>query len=452
MERARPLVLVFVRPPVAGRVKTRLAATEGPDEALRLERLLAERVVEALRAAAQAGVADWGLCVDAPDDRHPAVAAVERWLPGARHAFAQGPGDLGARLARAAERGFAGGAPAVALVGSDVVGLTVEGLRAAFAALAGAAAALAPAPDGGYALLALASPQPALFQGVPWSTPAVAAVARERARSAGLRLAELAPLRDVDVAADLDGLLPRVSVLVPVLDEMPRLPERLGPLLAQVRAAGAEAEAWVVDGGSRDGSAKAARDLGARVLLSPRGRGTQLRRAAQAAEGRWLWTVHADARPAPGTLERVLAFARRGTHPWGLVRTRVEGGGPLLSALCAVTEIRARWLGLPYGDQGVLVRRALYEAVGGYADVPLMEDVLLARALARRARPALVGGLLELDARRWRRHGLVGTSARNLLALARFLCLGHDPGRLARGYDRALPGGPGTPSPADGAG
>lgn len=434
----RPVVLLFVRAPVLGRVKQRLAATEGPGEALRIYRCLAERVAAAVRAASERF--DLVLCVDeggdldAPDGGP--AREVARWLPGARSVWGQGPGDLGARLARASARAFAAGASAVLLLGSDVVGVTPAALGQALDALAGADAALAAAPDGGYALLALRRPAPALFERVPWSTPVVAQVTRERARTAGLALVELPALRDVDTAADLEGALPLVSVLVPVLDELPRLPERLGPLLAQARAEGDAVEVLVVDGGSRDGSAAAARALGARVLEAPRGRGTQLRAAAAQACGRWLLTLHADARPAPGTLARVLAFARRGTHPWGFLRTEVEGAGPGFALLSALTEVRARWLRLPYGDQGVLVRRALYDAVGGYADVPLLEDVLLARALRGRAAPALVGGTLRLDARRWRRHGLVGATARNLLTLGRFLLLGHDPRRLAAAYRR----------------
>jgi hypothetical protein len=166
----------------------------------------------------------------------------------------------------------------------------------------------------------------------------------------------------------------------------------------------------------------------------------QLRAAARVARGRWLLTLHADARLLPGTLARVLAFARRGTHAWGFLRTRVEGTGPLFRVLEALTEMRARALALPYGDQGVLVRRSLYEEVGGYAAVPLMEDVLLARRLARRARPALIGEGLVVDARRWRRHGLLGTTFRNLSTLLRFRLLGQDPARLAARYDRSLGG------------
>jgi len=434
----RPVVLEFVREPRLGHVKRRLAATEGEHEALRIYRLLAEDVHRALREAQSRGTLDVILCVTDGPEGGPATRTVAAWLPEARAVWAQGEGDLGVRLERAIARAFAAGAPAVAAVGTDVVGLTPERLAEAFAALAQADVVLAPTPDGGYGLLALKRPAPVLFGDIPWSTPEVAARTRAAARAAGLTLVELAGLSDVDTAADLEGVLPTLSVLVPVLDEMPRLPERLGFLARAARQHPGEVEIIVADGGSQDGSLEAARALGLHVLATRRGRGTQLRGAAEAARGRWLWTVHADAEVAPGTLERVLLHARRGTHPWAFTRTRIDAPGPFYGLLATLTEIRARWLKLPYGDQGVLVKRSLYEHVGGYADVPLFEDVLLARRLARHASPACLGGDLTLDGRRWRRRGLARTSLGNLGLLARFLLLGRQSEDLVGGYDRLL--------------
>ncbi|MFM8979579.1 MAG: TIGR04282 family arsenosugar biosynthesis glycosyltransferase [Planctomycetia bacterium] len=437
------MVLLFVRPPRAGRVKTRLARTEGAAEALRTYRALAGEVHATLREAARAGVLDLVLAV--ADEQPGDLEAVAAWLPGARAAWPQGPGDLGARMERMLLRALAGGAPAVLLVGSDVRGLTAGRLGAALAALAGHDVLLGPTPDGGYGLLGLKAPAPTLLRGgLPWSTPAVAAVTRARAQAAGLRCAELAGLHDVDTAADLAGVRPTLSVLVPVLDEMPRLPGRLAPLLAQARALGDEVEVLVVDGGSQDGSLAAARALcaaapGARVLQAPRGRGTQLAAAAAQARGRWLWTVHADAALAPGLVARVLAFAQRGTHPWAVVRTRIDAPGPLLRVLGMLTDVRAWWLGLPYGDQGVLVKRSLYDRVGGYDAIPLLEDVALAARLRRRQRPARIAGPgLAVDARRWQRLGFWRVTAGNLGLLARFLLGRASPARLARSYARAL--------------
>jgi hypothetical protein len=220
---------------------------------------------------------------------------------------------------------------------------------------------------------------------------------------------------------------------------MPRLTARLARLLAEAARLGEDVEVLVVDGGSRDGSAQAAAALGARVLRAPRGRGTQLRHAAAHARGRWLWSLHADADLGPTTLARVLHHARRGSHPWAFARTRIDLPGPFYRLLEALTEVRARWLGLPYGDQAVLLSRALYDQVGGYADVPLMEDVLLAQRLRRRHRPALLrGATVAVDGRRWRRLGPLGASVLNLGMLGRFLLGRARPEDLARSYERGL--------------
>lgn len=435
---ARPVALLFVRPPRAGRVKTRLARTEGAAEALRTYRTLAEGVHATLAQAQQEGLLDLVLAV--ADEQPGDLAAVADWLAGARAAWPQGAGDLGARMERMLLRALAQGAPAVLLVGSDVRGLSLERLRAALAALCTHDVVLAPTPDGGYGLLGLKAPAPTLLRGaLPWSTPVVASVTRARAAQAGLSCATLDGLHDVDTAADLAGMHPVLSVLVPVLDEMPSLPARLAPLLAQARALGPAVEVLVVDGGSTDGSAPAARALGATVLEAPRGRGTQLRAAAARASGRWLWTVHADATLEPGMVARVLAFAQRGTHPWAFVRTRIDAPGLLLRVLGMLTDVRAWWLGLPYGDQGVLVKRSLYARVGGYDAIPLMEDVALAARLRRLGRPARIAGPgLRVDARRWQRLGFWRVTAGNLGLLARFLLGRASAERLAGSYARAL--------------
>jgi len=436
-------VLEFARAPVLGRVKRRLAATEGDPEALRIYRLLAEDVHAVLLEAQSHGDLDLVTCLADGREDGPEARTLSAWLPGARALWAQGEGDLGARMDRALGRALAQGASAAAVVGTDVVGLTPAWLEQAWAALATADVVLAPTPDGGYGFLALKRPAPALFRDIPWSTPQVAAATRAAARAAGFQLVELNGLRDVDTAADLEGVLPLVSVLVPVLDEMPRLAPRLQALVAAAAPHGRAVEIVVADGGSKDGSLEAARALsqrspGLHTLATRAGRGTQLKAAAEAARGRWLWTLHADADVAPGTLERVLAHARRGSHPWAFSKTRIDAPGLFYGVVGVLTEIRARWLRLPYGDQGVLVKRSLYERVGGYADVPLMEDVLLAGQLSRFAAPACLGGRLTLDGRRWKRHGLARVALGNLRTLARFLVLGRPAQDLVRGYDRSL--------------
>jgi hypothetical protein len=423
------IVLEFARAPVPGRVKTRLAAGVGAREAARIYRRLAEGVHGALLAAQSGGILEVALAPAEPWD----AAAVSAWLAGARHVWPQPEGDLGARLRGLFARAFASGAERAAAVGTDLVGLAPEDLARAFERLDGADVALAPTADGGYGLLALRRPAPTLFEGIPWGTSTVADATRARARAAGLSLVELPVLREVDRAEDLDGAVPLLSVLVPVLDEAERLPR----LLADLPPA-SDLEVVVADGGSRDGSAEIALRAGARVVRSRRGRGRQLGAAARAARGRWYWTLHADARLEPGATEAVLDFCRAGRARWAFSRARIDGDAAGLRLVEFGNFLRARFLKTPYGDQGILVCALAYEEAGGYPPVALMEDLLLARRLARRGPPALLPVTVLVDPRRWERRGVLGALRANLGTLLSFLLRGEDPEELARRYEAGV--------------
>jgi len=193
-------ILIFVRAPEAGRVKTRLAAEIGADAALRVYRRLAEHAVAEARAVS-AGVA---LRIHfTPRD---AGDAVRRWLGGGAEYVAQAGGDLGARMHAAFEAAFAAGHSRVVIIGSDLPGLTAELLRDAFHQLDDHPAVLGPARDGGYYLLGLRQMVPQVFRGIAWSTGEVFAATAERLATLGITPALLPEMADVDVAADLpDG-------------------------------------------------------------------------------------------------------------------------------------------------------------------------------------------------------------------------------------------------------
>lgn len=199
---ARCAVIVMAKAPVAGLAKTRLIPALGAEGAAALAaRMLAHAVGQALAA----GLGPVMLC-GAPDVSHPAFAAL---APDPRVTLhAQGDGDLGARMQRAFERALAAHARAV-LIGTDAPALDAAVLRAAAAELATHDAVLAPAHDGGYALIGLQRPEPRLFEAMPWSTAEVMATTRERLRERGLRWHELPALHDIDEPADLVHLGPR---------------------------------------------------------------------------------------------------------------------------------------------------------------------------------------------------------------------------------------------------
>ncbi len=189
----------MAKAPVAGFAKTRLAPLLGSAGAAALaERLL----VHAVQQAARASFDTLELCV-APDTRHPLFRRLQ-----AEHRLQlteQGDGDVGARMQRALARALRSHAHAL-LVGSDVPALDAAMLQRADAALRQADAVFVPALDGGYALVGLRRDVPALFDGLAWSTDRVMAQTRARARAAGLRIAELTPVADIDEPPDLQHL------------------------------------------------------------------------------------------------------------------------------------------------------------------------------------------------------------------------------------------------------
>jgi rSAM/selenodomain-associated transferase 2 len=192
-------------------------------------------------------------------------------------------------------------------------------------------------------------------------------------------------------------------------------------------------EIIVADGGSRDGTADLAAQHGCRVVLAERGRGRQLRAGVGASRGDWLLLVHADTRLGPEALaeaERAMGRPEVQYAAWPLA---IEGADPRLRWIERGAALRWRLLGLAYGDQGLLLRRSLYEAVGGFPDTPIMEDVELVRRLRRLAPMHRFRHPVLADGRRWRREGAVRSSFRNLTLLA--LYLGGVPAeRLARWY------------------
>ena len=220
-----------------------------------------------------------------------------------------------------------------------------------------------------------------------------------------------------------------LSWIVPACEEA----HRLALLLADLQDGLAEGdELIVVDGQSQDATAAVARLHGARVVSSPPSRGGQLRHGVTTAQGDRLVFLHADSRLAGGAqLSRHLRQLPSG-RAW-CFRLKVDDPHPRFRVLEWLVAMRTTVLGLPYGDQGLVLDRHLYEGCGGFRDLPLMEDV----DLVLRLRPW--GGVRQLpygictSARRWRRHGLLRTSARNMVLLLRWR-LGEDSETLKRAY------------------
>jgi rSAM/selenodomain-associated transferase 2 len=222
----------------------------------------------------------------------------------------------------------------------------------------------------------------------------------------------------------------RLSIVMPVLDEAAAIAATLAGL-APLRADGAEL--IVVDGGSRDGTPALCRGLADAVLASPRGRARQMNAGAQAASGSVLLFLHADTGLPPAALALVAQALAR--HAWGRFDVAIAGRSRWLPLVAALMNARSRLTGIATGDQAIFVRREAFDAVGGYPDQPLMEDIELCRRLRRIGRPACLRAKAVTSGRRWDERGAWRTIA--LMWQLRLLYwLGVPAERLASSYPR----------------
>ena len=230
----------------------------------------------------------------------------------------------------------------------------------------------------------------------------------------------------------------RLTIVVPVLNEAAIIVaalEALGPL----RARGVEI--IVVDSGSRDDTPKLAGPLADRVIAAPRGRGAPLNAGAAAGTGDALLFLHADT-ALPKDADRLIAWALR-ARAWGRFDLRIAGRHPLLAVIARMINLRSRITGVASGDQAIFVTREAFLAVGGFPDLPLMEDIAISHRLKRLGRPYCISAPVVTSGRRWERNGVMRTTLLMWrLRLAYYL--GVEPALLARRYGEA------APSPAQG--
>lgn len=222
-----------------------------------------------------------------------------------------------------------------------------------------------------------------------------------------------------------------LSVIIPTLNAAAGLPATIAAL---GRGGSLIHEIIISDGGSADGTVDVAQHAGCRVVAVARGRGAQLKAGAAAARGDWLLFLHADTCLDPGWAAATQAFCAAPANAGraAYFRFALADTSPAARRLEAFVAWRCRRFGLPYGDQGLLIRAATYQALGGFTDEPLMEDVDLVRRIGR----ANLTGLpvpAVTSAVRYRRDGYGARPLRNLLCLGLYFA-GVAPARLAKLY------------------
>ena len=427
---------VITRYPEPGRTKTRLIPALGAEAAAALQHAMTAHVLAVARALA----ADRHIAVETRYEGGDEAAMREAF--GADHRYhPQGGGDLGERLHRCVSDSLASGAERVVIVGADVPGIDADILRQAFEGLRDHDLVMGPATDGGYYLIGLRHDVPELFTGVPWGTETVLQRTLEAAAARALTVLMLPALADVDRPEDLsvverswgktrlDDALGTISVIIPTLNEADGIDAALDPLFGSSPVA----EVIVVDGGSTDGTPDKALAHGAKILAAAGGRAQQMNAGAAVATGNILLFLHADTRLPAGFQQLV----RQGLGFPGVVggafQFHLDGDAGVFHFLERLTNWRARRLQMPYGDQALFMRTQTFKSLGGFPEMPIMEDFELVRRLKHRGLIRILPASATTSARRWKKRGIIKTTILNQIVIAGYY-LGVSPQTLARWY------------------
>jgi rSAM/selenodomain-associated transferase 2 len=230
------------------------------------------------------------------------------------------------------------------------------------------------------------------------------------------------------------GARPAVSVVVPVLNEA----HRLDPLIDHLRQTAREEpiEIIIVDGNADGESIRTVTRGDVTLLRAPAGRARQMNAGAAAAKGDVLLFLHADSRLPPGAFPLIAKTLSDGRCAAGAFDLRYDSGRPSVRFIARVACLRSRLTRIPYGDQAHFYRRDYFEAIGGFADIPFLEDVEIMRRIKRRGeRISILPEPVVTSARRQEQEGVVTCTVRNGAIVALYF-MGVSPGSLARFYRR----------------
>jgi len=275
----------------------------------------------------------------------------------------------------------------------------------------------------------LETSQVVLFTAGLLATLAVVAFVARKARS---RLAQIG-IEPSHAGRQASEPAATISIIIPILNEEANVEETLASL-QPVRLK--DAEVIVVDGGSFDDTVALSRRLANTVLQAPRGRAFQMNAGARCAKGDVLLFLHADTRLPERAVESICAAMKDGSRVWGRFDVSIASRSIMLRLVAWLMNIRSRWTGIATGDQAIFVRRTAFEAVGGFPEIPLMEDIAFSKLLKRLSAPACLHERATTSARRWEMKGTL----RTILLMWRLRSayfFGADPKELAAAYDNA---------------
>jgi uncharacterized protein len=471
-----PCILVFIKAPYLGQVKTRLGKFIGDTEAVQLYQYFVEDILTTVDA----------LDVDSLIFFTPmnGLSVLQSWLGSHRTYIPQRGENLGDRMAHAFRTSFDLGYQQVSIVGSDSPDLPSDYLLEALAALRQDRVVIGPSEDGGYYTLGFTPKTfcPEVFQDMPWSTSQVYPLTLETLKQNTRTVQILPTWFDIDTLEDLwafhnrhlseqpsshslsylrdrahvffqplvgvQGIVlcqsaldstqkldPDLSIIIPVLYEAERIHTCLANLVNL--AGNINLEIIVVDGDPEESTLKHLPSQYPHMLKgiqSPQGRGTQMNAGAKIAQGTILLFLHADTDLPDRALQEILHPCTQRSCAGGAFDLAIASPRWSLKLIGKVASWRSRLTRIPYGDQAIFIRKDVFGQIQGYPDIPLMEDVALMQRLKQQGYSIqILSKAVRASARRWEKEGIVRCTLRNW-SLILLYSLGIAPEVLARWY------------------
>ncbi len=436
-------LIVFTRYPESGKTKTRLIPLLEAEGAADLQRKMTEHTLLQVKRLSTSCELAVEIRYDGGDKN-----LMQNWLGQDFEYCPQGSGDLGLRMKRSLEDAFRAGATEAVIIGTDIPEITDVIIQKAFDALKRKNLVLGPAKDGGYYLIGLQKKTlsqaiPDLFTGITWGAGDVLEKTIKIAKNSGLSFTLLDVLKDVDHPEDLiiwersqntntTVFNPnRISIIIPAINEADNIAntiESIGP--------GNKKEVIVVDGESNDDTVGIAKSLGAKVITSAPPRERQMNQGAAQATGDVLLFLHADTRLPEKFEEFVFNSFKQPKMIAGAFELRIDSPMPGLRLIERLANWRSRFLKMPYGDQAIFISSRVFHQIGGFPDIPIMEDFELVRRLREQGKIVILPVPVFTSPRRWQNLGILQTTLINQLVIAAYV-MGIAPEVIARWYGRS---------------
>jgi len=435
-------LIIYTRYPETGTTKTRLIPVLGAKGAANLQRKMTEHTLSRMMGLTASNNLTIEIRYDGGNEH-----LMRQWLGSEFEYASQGDGDLGYRMKRAFDDAFKSGAVAVVIIGTDIPDLTAVDITKAFADLKQKKMVLGPAKDGGYYLIGLqknAFLQAVgdLFTGIKWGDRDVLKKTLNISNRLGLNYSLLKEMDDVDRPEDIfiwersqvlghrDVTPDGISVIIPTLNEAHHIADTITSI-----GHGNNTEIIVVDGGSIDNTVSIAKTLGTKIIQGSPPRSRQMNQGADAASKEILLFLHADTLLPENFNRHVLgAFAQSGVAA-GAFELRIDSPVPSLRFIERIANWRSRCLKMPYGDQAIFMLSRVFHQMGGFPDIPIMEDFILIRRLRKRGDVVTLPQPVITSPRRWLNHGILKTTLVNQLIVISYF-MGISPDTISRLYRR----------------